>query len=139
MEAVIAADDLIIDGSVTGVRSPTTPDTGLTESIRNGTSVEDTDPDIIRNQYERRSGLGFTKIYQLPNTREDEDNEEEVEDYDFKHVAKDTHIPNQTVYRSLQRPTRNALPGIQGSQTLTHKYRGPEVVTTSNRIQESCI
>lgn len=51
MEAVIAADDLIIDGSVTGVRSPATPDTALTESIRNGPSVEDTDPDIIRNQY----------------------------------------------------------------------------------------
>ncbi|KAF5299126.1 hypothetical protein FQR65_LT09484 [Abscondita terminalis] len=139
MEAVIAADDLIIDGSVTGVRSPTTPDTALSESIRNGTSVEDTDPDIIRNQYERRSGLGFTKIYQLPNTREDEENEEETDDYDFKHVAKETHIPNQTMYRSLQRPTRNPLPGMQGSQTLTHKYRGPEVVTTSNRIQESCI
>lgn len=51
MEAVIAAEDLIIDGSVTGVRSPATPDTLFTETIRNGASVEDCDPDIIRNQY----------------------------------------------------------------------------------------
>lgn len=117
MEAVIAADDLIIDGSVTGVRSPATPDTALTESIRNGTSVEDTDPDIIRNQYgriyrkylcsarnflcnpvsERRTGLGFTKVYQLPTSREDEEIDEEYEDYDFKHVAKEIHNPNQNV------------------------------------------
>lgn len=44
------------------------------------------------------------------------------------------------VYRSLQRPSRNpGIPSIPGTQTLSHKYRGPEVVTTSNRIQESCI
>lgn len=114
MEAVIAADDLIIDGSVTGIRSPATPDTALTESIRNGTSIEDTDPDIIRNQYgnknhfnyestinanfilERRTGLGFTKVYQPPGSREEEDNDEEHE-YNFKHVAKEAHLPNQTV------------------------------------------
>ena len=52
MEAVIAADDLIVDGSVTGVRTPATPDAAITaEAVRNGTSVEATDPDIIRNQY----------------------------------------------------------------------------------------
>jgi hypothetical protein len=52
MEAVIAADDLIVDGSVTGVRTPATPDAAITaEAVRNGTSIEATDPDIIRNQY----------------------------------------------------------------------------------------
>lgn len=52
MEAVIAADDLIVDGSITGVRSPVTPNpTFISEAVRNGTSIEATDPDIIRNQY----------------------------------------------------------------------------------------
>lgn len=52
MEAVIAADDLIVDGSVTGVRSPLTPVSSFaSETYRNGTSVEGSDPDIIRNQY----------------------------------------------------------------------------------------
>ncbi|XP_063921437.1 contactin-1 [Zophobas morio] len=140
MEAVIAADDLIVDGSVTGVRTPATPDAAITaEAVRNGTSVEATDPDIIRNQYERRPTLGFMKVYEPPGSREEEDIEDEGEEYDFRHVAKETHIPNQTVYRSLQRPGRNPATPNPGTQTLTHKYRGPEVITTSNRIQESCI
>lgn len=51
MEAVIAADDLLVDGSITGVRSPTTPDATITEPLRNGAPTEGSDPDIIRNQY----------------------------------------------------------------------------------------
>lgn len=52
MEAVIGADDILVDGSVTGVRSPLTPVPSLApEAYRNGTSVEGSDPDIIRNQY----------------------------------------------------------------------------------------
>lgn len=54
MEAVIAADDLIVrDGSVTGVRTPATPDAAIIvpSAVRNGTTVEAADPDIIRNQY----------------------------------------------------------------------------------------
>lgn len=52
MEAVIGADDVIVDGSVTGVRTPLTPVSSLTpEAYRNGASVEGSDPDIIRNQY----------------------------------------------------------------------------------------
>lgn len=51
MEAVIAAEDLIVDGHITGVRSPTLPDPVLTETVRNGAKAEPTDPDIIRNQY----------------------------------------------------------------------------------------
>ena len=48
---VIPVDDLIIDGSITGVRSPSSPDATLTEPLRNGASQEGSDPDIIRNQY----------------------------------------------------------------------------------------
>lgn len=59
MEAVIAADDLIIDGSVTGIRSPATPDTLFTEALRNGATIEDCDPDIIRNQYGKRLHVRF--------------------------------------------------------------------------------
>ncbi|KAJ8981819.1 hypothetical protein NQ317_007405 [Molorchus minor] len=141
MEAVIAADDLIVDGSITGVRTPLTPEQVImAEPTRNCNSIEGSDPDIIRNQYERRP-MGFMKVYEPPGSREEEDLEDEGEEYDFRHVAKETQNPNQTVYRSLQRPSRNSpvIPAIPGTQTLSHKYRGPEVVTTSNRIQESCI
>lgn len=48
---VIPADDLMLDGSITGVRSPTRIDPTLTEPLRNGSSQEGADPDIIRNQY----------------------------------------------------------------------------------------
>lgn len=53
MEAVIAAEDLIVDGSITGVRTPVTPNEPITadSAIRNGNSLEATDPDIIKNQY----------------------------------------------------------------------------------------
>ncbi|KAK9709842.1 CD80-like C2-set immunoglobulin domain [Popillia japonica] len=136
---VIPADDLMLDGSITGVRSPTRIDPTLTEPLRNGSSQEGADPDIIRNQYERRTVQGFMKVYEPARIRSDDDNEEEGEEYDFRHIAKETHIPNQTVYRSLQRTGRPQVATIPGSHTLTHKYRGPEVVTTSNRIQESCI
>ncbi|XP_060536558.1 neural cell adhesion molecule 1 isoform X2 [Cylas formicarius] len=147
MEAVINADDLIVDGSITGVRtSNSSSDHGITaEAIRNGNSIEATDPDIIRNQYERRPLHGFMKVYEYepPGCREEDDPEDEGEGYAFKHVAKESIVPNQTIYRSLQRPNRTPSSGtlqvMSSSQTLTHKYRGPEVVTTSNRIQESCI
>ncbi|XP_022903611.1 neural cell adhesion molecule 2 isoform X2 [Onthophagus taurus] len=138
---VIPADDLIRDGSVTGLRSPSICDATLTQPLRNGPSQEPSDPDIIKNQYERRTIQGgYMKTYEPAHTRLDEDNEDEADEYDFRHVTKESHIPNQTVYRSLQRTTRvPVVATIPGSHTLTHKYRGPEVVTTSNRIQESCI
>lgn len=46
---------------------------------------------------ERRSGFGFTKVYQVPGTREDEDVEEEAEEYDIKRAAKESQVPNQIV------------------------------------------
>lgn len=53
MEAVINADDLIVDGSITGLRisSGSIEHTITAEAVRNGNSIEATDPDIIRNQY----------------------------------------------------------------------------------------
>ena len=60
MEAVIAADDLIVDGSITGVRTPLTPEQAIiAEPVRNCNSTEGSDPDIIRNQY------GKLKLCQL--------------------------------------------------------------------------
>lgn len=62
MEAVIGVDDVIVDGSVTGVRTPLTPVSSLTpEAYRNGASVEGSDPDIIRNQYGKCDAF-FTTI-----------------------------------------------------------------------------
>lgn len=46
---------------------------------------------------ERRSGQGFIKVYEPQIQREEEDAEEDREEYDFRHVAKETHIPNQSV------------------------------------------
>lgn len=51
MEAVIAADDLIVAGGITGVRTSTSPDATIMEPLRNGVPTEGADPDIIRNQY----------------------------------------------------------------------------------------
>lgn len=46
---------------------------------------------------ERRPIHGFMKVYEYepPGCRDDDDQEDEVEGYSFKHAAKDT--PNQTV------------------------------------------
>lgn len=46
---------------------------------------------------ERRTVQGFMKVYEPARIRSDDDNEEEGEEYDFRHIAKETHIPNQTV------------------------------------------
>lgn len=75
MEAVIAADDLIVDGSVTGVRSPLTPEQAIVaEPVRNCNSVEGSDPDIIRNQYGKlnnwRTWGGNIAIFPPPSARE---------------------------------------------------------------------
>lgn len=63
MEAVINADDLIVDGSITGVRTPNSSieHTITAEAIRNGNTIEATDPDIIRNQY----GKCIMRIFSL--------------------------------------------------------------------------
>ncbi|GLV36530.1 sidestep IV [Carabus blaptoides fortunei] len=124
--------------------------------------TEDTDPDIIRNQYERRPIHGFMKVYEPASGQkqrhpheDDEDENDEVaigDGYDFRNIAKESHNPNHTtVYHSLQRqrvPKSMVSPTAAGPLALGlpatlshpghHKHR-PEVVTTSNRIQESCI
>lgn len=67
MEAVINADDLIVDGSITGVRTPNSSveHTITAEAVRNGNTVEATDPDIIRNQYGKLSTLVLNYHYLL--------------------------------------------------------------------------
>lgn len=44
-----------------------------------------------------RRAHGFIKVYEPPGHREEDENEDETVEYDFRHVAKETHIPNQTV------------------------------------------
>lgn len=51
---------------------------------------------------ERRSIHGFIKVYEPPGSKDDEDIEEEGEEYDFRHVAKESHVPNQTVSLALR-------------------------------------
>ncbi|CAH1987508.1 unnamed protein product, partial [Acanthoscelides obtectus] len=159
MEAIIATEDMQLTnsgGAVSGGRSPMSPTAGSgrialgSDTAIKLRAVDGADPDIIKNQYERRPLHSFIKVYEPRRTREEEDLEEDTEpDFDSfrQHLAKDsalhtTHNPsNHMVYRSLQRPNsqRHPISGLSGAQTLTHKYRGPEVVTTTNRIQESCI
>ncbi|CAH1104095.1 unnamed protein product [Psylliodes chrysocephalus] len=102
MEAVIAADDLIVDGSITGVRTPLTPHTDqplVVEAIQQRGALEGADPDIIRNQYERRPTYSFMKVYEPPEPRDDDDLDDEGEEYDFRYVAKETPpIPSNQTY-----------------------------------------
>lgn len=55
MEPIIEADDLILDGCVTGVRTSMTPTSQdqlmMVEPTMQIGSIEGADPDIIKNQY----------------------------------------------------------------------------------------
>ncbi|XP_018322838.1 titin isoform X2 [Agrilus planipennis] len=130
MEAVMATDDLV-DSPVTDHRGSANLEPLFADSLKN--IVEITDPDIIRNQYERKSSQTFTKTYQETDSRVAEDENDE----EFRFLAKENvQSPNKNIYKSLQRSVRTPST-IQPS--LAQKYRGHEIVTTSNRIQESCI
>lgn len=46
----------------------------------------------------QRPTRGFMKVYEPQQVQQDVDGEEdEADDFDFRHVAKDKHNPNQTV------------------------------------------
>lgn len=124
LEAVLASDDHLAtqDGGIISVASvrPMPQSVILTGVDRSPVITEDTDPDIIRNQYgkftnillififlmvctwfftERRQVHGFMKLYEpgMKPGEEEEEAEEQVDEYDFRHVAKDSHIPNHNV------------------------------------------
>ncbi|XP_067207984.1 neural cell adhesion molecule 1-like isoform X4 [Linepithema humile] len=170
------------------------PNAGATTPVHPQTkqAVDDIDPDIIPNEYERRP-LTYTPVYKTPPQRKkkdratDEDTSPEKRPIvqhgldlpsdpmltdclptptinypqnhvsqqstyshpptmaDFKQMAMDAYNQrnNQNIYYSLQR-TSKGLPSmpqrpVSSSVSAQGKFHQPEVVTRSNRIQESCI
>nr|XP_031831154.1 hemicentin-1-like isoform X2 [Nomia melanderi] len=170
------------------------PNAGATTPIHPQTkqAVDDIDPDIIPNEYERRP-LTYTPIYKTPPQRRKKDRV--IDDAispekrpivqhgldlpsdpilsdclptptinypqnhipqsntynhaptmaDFKQMAMDAYNQrnNQNVYYSLQRSSKglSSMPQrpVSSSISAQGKFHQPEVVTRSNRIQESCI
>lgn len=112
--------------------------------------ADDTDPDIIPNTYERRPLKGFMKMYKTPPQRRRKKNDEgdmasegeEREGEAPNHVSftKDAQTNNVSNCGTLR-----AHKGVStGTGTVIvrpqHNHKlGPEVVTASHRIQESCI
>ncbi|CAK9807697.1 Hmcn1 [Anthophora plagiata] len=170
------------------------PNAGATTPVHPQTkqAVDDIDPDIIPNEYERRP-LTYTPIYKTPPQRRKKDRStdeaispekrpivqhsldlppdpmltdclptptinypqnhvSQVKTYsnpptmaDFKQMAMDAYNQrnNQNVYYSLQRSGKglSSMPQrpVSSSVSAQGKFHQPEVVTRSNRIQESCI
>ncbi|KAL6255996.1 hypothetical protein P5V15_013231 [Pogonomyrmex californicus] len=170
------------------------PNAGATTPVHPQTkqAVDDIDPDIIPNEYERRP-LTYTPVYKTPPQRRkkdratDEDASPEKRPIvqhgldlppdpmltdclptptinypqnhvsqhsaynhpptmaDFKQMAMDAYNQrnNQNVYYSLQRTSKglSSMPQrpVSSSISAQGKFHQPEVVTRSNRIQESCI
>ncbi|XP_033322506.1 protein turtle homolog A isoform X1 [Megalopta genalis] len=170
------------------------PNAGATTPIHSQTkqAVDDIDPDIIPNEYERRP-LTYTPIYKTPPQRRKKDRATDDSispekrpivqhgldlpsdpilsdclptptiNYpqnhipqsntynhtptmaDFKQIAMDAYNQrnNQNVYYSLQRSSKglSSMPQrpVSSSISAQGKFHQPEVVTRSNRIQESCI
>ncbi|XP_029055786.1 neural cell adhesion molecule 2 isoform X1 [Osmia lignaria lignaria] len=170
------------------------PNAGATTPVHPQTkqAVDDIDPDIIPNEYERRP-LTYTPIYKTPPQRRKKDrvtdeaispekrpivqhgldlppdpmltdclptptisypqnHVSQTNTYsnpptmaDFKQMAMDAYNQrnNQNVYYSLQRSSKglSSMPQrpVTSSVSAQGKFHQPEVVTRSNRIQESCI
>ncbi|XP_043581853.1 hemicentin-2-like isoform X1 [Bombus pyrosoma] len=170
------------------------PNAGATTPVHPQTkqAVDDIDPDIIPNEYERRP-LTYTPIYKTPPQRRKKDrvmdeaispekrpivqhgldlppdpmltdclptptinypqnHVSQANTYsnpptmaDFKQMAMDAYNQrnNQNVYYSLQRSGKglSSMPQrpVSSSVSAQGKFHQPEVVTRSNRIQESCI
>ncbi|XP_003703425.2 neural cell adhesion molecule 1 isoform X1 [Megachile rotundata] len=170
------------------------PNAGATTPVHPQTkqAVDDIDPDIIPNEYERRP-LTYTPIYKTPPQRRKKDrvmdeaispekrpivqhgldlppdpmltdclptptisypqnHVSQTNTYnnpptmaDFKQMAMDAYNQrnNQNVYYSLQRSSKglSSMPQrpVPSSVSAQGKFHQPEVVTRSNRIQESCI
>ncbi|XP_015190919.1 PREDICTED: hemicentin-1 [Polistes dominula] len=170
------------------------PNAGATTPVHPQTkqAVDDIDPDIIPNEYERRP-LTYTPVYKTPPQRRKKDRVTDEAtspekrpivqhgldlpsdpvladclstsaiNYSHNHVPHQTifsHQPtmadfkqmameaynqrnNQNVYYSLQRTSKclSSMPQrpVSSSISAQGKFHQPEVVTRSNRIQESCI
>ncbi|XP_044745914.1 nephrin isoform X2 [Coccinella septempunctata] len=135
LESMVGSDSVIVDGHYTGLL--TAEPTGNEEpGGKNGSVLEDTDPDIIKNQFERRSFNNLTKFYKPTEHRLEKANEYS---YNTLNPSKSPQAGNSTMYHTLQCSRSSVTAPLSSTKTFHHKYKGPEVVTSSNRIQESCI
>ncbi|CAB3252849.1 unnamed protein product [Arctia plantaginis] len=113
---------------------------------------DDADPDIIPSLYERRPvSNGYMSLQRPPSTGkitklngDDVRSEPDGGAYYTDYRKKDYRIPLTSSYHSLGRVNKgvnacspSSATGVTSSLTA-HRLR-PEVVTTSHRVQESCI
>nr|CAD7586356.1 unnamed protein product [Timema genevievae] len=152
-------DSAVVDSGCQGVGhttplNPTCASAGVIV-VGDHRGVEETDPDIIPSKYERRPLKGFMKMYKTPPQRrrkktvggsEDEDEATpQREQLNHRHIAKEIHneVNNVCSMRAHKGVTASspirALPADLTPSGSLHSKLGPEVVTTSHRIQESCI
>ncbi|CAD0203702.1 unnamed protein product [Chrysodeixis includens] len=114
--------------------------------------ADDADPDIIPSLYERRPvSNGYMSLQRPPSSGkitklsgEDVRSEPDGGAYYTDYRKKDYRIPLTSSYHSLGRVNKgvnacspSSVTGVTSSLTA-HRLR-PEVVTTSHRVQESCI
>ncbi|CAH1637534.1 unnamed protein product [Spodoptera littoralis] len=114
--------------------------------------ADDADPDIIPSLYERRPvSNGYMSLQRPPSSGkitklsgEDVRSEPDGGAYYTDYRKKDYRIPLTSSYHSLGRVNKgvnacspSSATGVTSSLTA-HRLR-PEVVTTSHRVQESCI
>uniref|UniRef100_A0A1B6C6V9 Uncharacterized protein n=1 Tax=Clastoptera arizonana TaxID=38151 RepID=A0A1B6C6V9_9HEMI len=119
--------------------------------------ADETDPDIIPNKYERRPLKGFMKIYKTPPQRRRKKDESgcgretpsDCEDEDVNmpnhvHPSNEVHtnniINNCATLRS-HKAAPASIPFCSGTlpRSQPNHRLGPEIVTATHRIQESCI
>ncbi|XP_063231434.1 nephrin-like isoform X2 [Bacillus rossius redtenbacheri] len=113
-------------------------------------AADDADPDIIPSKYERRPLKGFMKIYKTPPQRrrrkKDARGQNGLEEAEAPSVAEAGRTtPKVTTAPTAKRVSKgvtassptSALPA--STACVLQARPGAEVVTTSRRIQESCI
>ncbi|KAI5706372.1 hypothetical protein M8J75_007487 [Diaphorina citri] len=121
-------------------------------------SVGDEDPDVIPSKYERRPLKGFMKIYKTPPQRRRQKEEEKnsssvIMNHNHVNHKDSSLLLTQGVVPTINSKVGSHHPGVNSSfkqqprpcsdtaviKPMHNHKLGPEVVTASHRIQESCI
>ncbi|XP_050673051.1 uncharacterized protein LOC126970949 [Leptidea sinapis] len=114
--------------------------------LRDADGADDADPDIIPNLYERRPVSNGYMSLQRPvsnnKLKPDDTGSEPDGGYYADFRKKDFKMPLTSSYHSLGRANKGVTassPSSGVTSSLTAHRLRPEVVTTSHRVQESCI
>lgn len=112
LESMMASENLIVDNHYTGLL---TPEPVNDETSKNGSVIEDCDPDIIKNQFERRSFNNLVKFYKPPENRLDKTNEN---NFNTLNITKAPQAGNSNaMYHTLQ-CSRNPSQKLTGTKTF---------------------